>query len=71
MATIDISERFKARLAYQRFLGSGDHWWIDLEAKMIHLKSNDLTFRILGYDDEVIPQSSRTTYTGILPEKWP
>ena len=52
LATIDISERFKARLAYQRFLGSGDHWWIDLEAKMIHLKSNDLTFRILGYDDE-------------------
>lgn len=52
LATIDISERFKAKLAYQRFLGSGDHWWIDLEAKMVHLKSNDLIFRTLGYDDE-------------------
>ncbi|BAP31305.1 patatin family phospholipase [Chryseobacterium sp. StRB126] len=52
LATIDISERFKARLAYQRFLGSGDHWWIDLEAKMVHLKSNDLIFRTFGYDDE-------------------
>ena len=52
LATLDISERFKARLAYQRFLGSGDHWWIDLEAKMVHLKSNDLLFRILGYNDE-------------------
>ncbi|MGE8552471.1 MAG: patatin-like phospholipase family protein [Chryseobacterium jejuense] len=51
LATIDISERFKARLAYQRFLGSGDHWWIDLEAKMVHLKSNDLIFRSYGYDD--------------------
>lgn len=51
LATVDISERFKARLAYQRFLGSGDHWWIDLEAKMVHLKSNDLIFRSYGYDD--------------------
>lgn len=51
LATIDISERFKARLAYQGFLGSGDHWWVDLEAKMVHLKSNDLTFRIFSYED--------------------
>lgn len=50
LATIDISERFKARLAYQRFLGSGDHWWVDLEAKMVHLKSNDLTFRVFSYE---------------------
>lgn len=51
LATIDISERFKARVAYQGFLGSGDHWWVDLEAKMVHLKSNDLTFRIFSYED--------------------
>lgn len=52
LATVDVSERFKARLAYQRFLGSGDHWWMDLEAKIVHLKSNDLTFRILDSDED-------------------
>lgn len=46
LATVDISERFKARLAYQQFLGKGDRWWFDAEAKMIHLKSNDLNFRL-------------------------
>nr|WP_315027753.1 patatin-like phospholipase family protein [uncultured Chryseobacterium sp.] len=50
LATIDISERFKARLAYQQFLGKGDKLWFDIEAKMIHLKSNDLTFRFLDFD---------------------
>ncbi|AZA98347.1 patatin [Chryseobacterium joostei] len=52
LATIDVSERFKARLAYQRFLGSGDHWWLDLEAKIVHLKSNDLTFRVFSLDED-------------------
>ncbi|AZA76294.1 patatin [Chryseobacterium sp. G0186] len=52
LATIDISERFKARVAYQRFLGSGDHWWLDLEAKIVHLKSNDLTFRVFSLDED-------------------
>ncbi|REC44076.1 patatin-like phospholipase family protein [Chryseobacterium pennipullorum] len=46
LATVDISERFKARLAYQQFLDSGERLWLDLEAKMIHLKSNDLNFRL-------------------------
>ncbi|MBV8326535.1 patatin-like phospholipase family protein [Chryseobacterium sp.] len=50
LATIDISERFKARLAYQQFLGKTDRWWFDIEAKMIHLKSNDLYFRALSGD---------------------
>ncbi|MFP3833670.1 patatin-like phospholipase family protein [Chryseobacterium sp. SIMBA_028] len=52
LATVDVSERFKARLAYQRFLGSGDHWWLDLEAKIVHLKSNDLTFRVFSLDED-------------------
>lgn len=46
LATLDISERFKAKLAYQQFLDSGERLWLDLEAKMIHLKSNDLNFRL-------------------------
>lgn len=52
LATVDISERFKARVAYQQFLGTGDRWWFDIEAKMIHLKSNDLTFRFLDVNGE-------------------
>ncbi|WP_312286012.1 patatin-like phospholipase family protein [Chryseobacterium gleum] len=46
LATVDISERFKAKIAYQQFLDSGERLWLDLEAKMIHLKSNDLNFRL-------------------------
>lgn len=46
LATVDISERFKAKLAYQQFLDNGDRLWLDLEAKMINLKSNDLNFRL-------------------------
>ncbi|AKK74021.1 patatin [Chryseobacterium gallinarum] len=52
LATVDISERFKARLAYQQFLGTGDRWWFEAEAKMIHLKSNDLTFRLVDIYSE-------------------
>ncbi|PXW17711.1 NTE family protein [Chryseobacterium sp. CBTAP 102] len=46
LATVDVSERFKAKLAYQQFLDSGERLWLDLEAKMVHLKSNDLNFRL-------------------------
>lgn len=52
LATVDVSERFKARLAYQQFLGKKDRWWFDAEAKIVHLKSNDLTFRLLNVFDE-------------------
>lgn len=52
LATVDISERFKARLAYQQFLDSGERLWLDLEAKMIHLKSNDLNFRLYDVGSE-------------------
>ncbi len=52
LATVDISERFKARLAYQQFLDRGERLWLDLEAKIIHLKSNDLNFRLYGVGSE-------------------
>ncbi|TZF93621.1 patatin [Chryseobacterium panacisoli] len=52
LATVDISERFKAKLAYQQFLDSGERLWLDLEAKMINLKSNDLNFRLYDVNDD-------------------
>jgi NTE family protein len=52
LVTVDVSERFKARLAYQQFLDRGERLWMDLEAKMIHLKSNDLNFRLYGVGSE-------------------
>ncbi|PTT43537.1 patatin [Chryseobacterium sp. HMWF028] len=52
LATIDISERFKAKLAYQQFLDNGDRLWLDLEAKMINLKSNDLNFRLYSINED-------------------
>ncbi|TXI96917.1 MAG: patatin [Chryseobacterium cucumeris] len=52
LATVDISERFKAKLAYQQFLDSGERLWLDLEAKMVHLKSNDLNFRLYDISED-------------------
>ncbi|PRB00886.1 patatin [Chryseobacterium sp. MYb7] len=52
LATVDISERFKAKLAYQQFLDKGDRLWLDLEAKMINLKSNDLNFRLYSINED-------------------
>ncbi|WP_431609398.1 patatin-like phospholipase family protein [Chryseobacterium sp. 'Rf worker isolate 10'] len=52
LATVDISERFKAKLAYQQFLDNGDRLWLDLEAKMINLKSNDLNFRLYSINED-------------------
>ncbi|SIP96989.1 patatin-like phospholipase family protein [Chryseobacterium sp. RU33C] len=52
LATVDVSERFKAKLAYQQFLDSGERLWLDLEAKMVHLKSNDLNFRLYDISED-------------------
>ncbi|WP_426483124.1 patatin-like phospholipase family protein [Chryseobacterium sp. R2ACT005] len=52
LATVDISERFKAKLAYQQFLDSGERLWLDLEAKMVNLKSNDLNFRLYDVSED-------------------
>ncbi|HAY3507473.1 patatin-like phospholipase family protein [Elizabethkingia anophelis] len=48
LVTLDASERFKARIDYQKFLDNGHRWWLNLEGKMAYLRSNDLTFRWLG-----------------------
>ncbi|MEF9478636.1 patatin-like phospholipase family protein [Chryseobacterium sp. 1B4] len=67
LATVDISERFKAKIAYQQFLDSGERLWLDLEAKMIHLKSNDLNFRLydVGADGgESFPNHMYRNITG-------
>ncbi|KAB1228515.1 patatin-like phospholipase family protein [Chryseobacterium viscerum] len=52
LATVDISERFKAKVAYQQFLDSGERLWLDLEAKMVNLKSNDLNFRLYDVNED-------------------
>lgn len=52
LATVDISERFKAKVAYQQFLDSGERLWLDLEAKIVHLKSNDLNFRLYDVSED-------------------
>jgi NTE family protein len=52
LATVDISERFKAKVAYQQFLDSGERLWLDMEAKMVHLKSNDLNFRLYDINED-------------------
>ncbi|PIF47772.1 NTE family protein [Chryseobacterium sp. 52] len=46
LATLDISERFKGRLQFQKFLDNKYRWWISAEANMSHLKSNDLILRL-------------------------
>ncbi|NIF06062.1 patatin [Chryseobacterium sp. Tr-659] len=69
LATVDISERFKAKLAYQQFLDSGERFWLDLEAKMIHLKSNDLNFRlydVTGDGSDSFPNHMYRNITGKL-----
>ncbi|ALR31379.1 patatin [Chryseobacterium sp. IHB B 17019] len=45
LATIDISERFKARLQFQKFLDNSLRWWISAEGTTYHLKSNDFLLR--------------------------
>ncbi len=43
---------FKARIDYQKFLDNGHRWWLNLEGKMVYLRSNDLTFRLLDIDSD-------------------
>lgn len=52
LATVDISERFKAKIAYQQFLDRGERLWLDLEAKIVYLKSNDLNFRLYNANED-------------------
>ncbi|CAI8883230.1 patatin-like phospholipase family protein [Chryseobacterium sp. IT-36CA2] len=65
LATVDISERFKAKLAYQQFLDKGDRLWLDLEAKMINLKSNDLNFRLYSINENGSDRFPNNIYRNI------
>ncbi|MBK1898055.1 patatin-like phospholipase family protein [Chryseobacterium paridis] len=51
LATVDISERFKARLQFQKFLDTDYRWWISMEGNISFLKSNDLLLRFSGDND--------------------
>ncbi|WP_419869827.1 patatin-like phospholipase family protein [Chryseobacterium sp. CT-SW4] len=46
LATVDIAERLKARLQFQKFLDNGLRWWISTEGSISHLKNNDLLLRV-------------------------
>lgn len=45
LATLDISERFKGRLQFLKFLDNGFRWWLSAEGATSHLKSNDFILR--------------------------
>ncbi|ASW75856.1 patatin [Chryseobacterium piperi] len=51
LATVDISERFKARLQFQKFLDTDYRWWVSLEGNISFLKSNDLILRFSDNHD--------------------
>lgn len=51
LASVDISERFKARIQFQKFLGSNFRWWISTEGSTIHMKSNDFILRLVNEFD--------------------
>ncbi|KFF22866.1 patatin-like phospholipase family protein [Chryseobacterium sp. JM1] len=53
LATLDISERFKGRIQFQKFLDNSFRWWISAEGSASHLKSNDFILRLTNdYSDE-------------------
>lgn len=52
LATLDISERFKGRLQFQKFLDNSYRWWISVEGNISHLKSNDLILRLSNEFEE-------------------
>lgn len=50
LATLDISERFKARLQIQKFLDNAYRWSVSAEVNTANLKSNDLLIRTSNND---------------------
>jgi NTE family protein len=66
LATIDLSERFKARMQFQKFLDNDFKWWISAEGSTSHLKSNDLLFKSINeYDEDTKINSSDYIYRNI------
>lgn len=59
LATLDISERFKGRLQFQKFLDNSFRWWISAEGNTSHLKSNDFILRASNeFDSETANSNS-------------
>jgi len=54
LATLDISERFKARVQYQKFLDDDYKFWFSTEAKFTNQKSNDFILKFGNLLDENI-----------------
>lgn len=51
VATVDVSERFKARLNMQKFVDGKDRLWVSADAKYTTADSNDIFFKILNDND--------------------
>lgn len=47
-ATIELSERGKARLSYYTFLDTKNRWWGEAKASWINQKSHNLFFRLIS-----------------------
>lgn len=54
LATLDISERFKARVQYQKFLDDDYKFWFSTEAKFTNQRSNDFILKFGNLLDENI-----------------
>ncbi|SEH49139.1 NTE family protein [Chryseobacterium culicis] len=52
VATIDISERFKGRFQFQKFLDDEFRFWINTEAMISNTKSNDFILRVINELDD-------------------
>lgn len=62
LATLDISERFKGRVQFQKFLDNDFRWWISAEATTSHLKSNDFVLRFNNYYSNEIDNARISDY---------
>ncbi|WP_292009471.1 patatin-like phospholipase family protein [Chryseobacterium sp.] len=58
LATIDASERFKARLHLQKFLDNGLRWSVSTEGMITHMKNTDLLLRI----SQFLPDTENITF---------
>lgn len=51
LATVDATERFKARINYYKFLSGQNKWWLKLNAEYRNLKLNDVLLSLLSTSD--------------------
>ncbi|AZA55470.1 patatin [Chryseobacterium sp. G0201] len=62
LATLDISERLKGRLQFQKFLDKDYRWWISVEGNTYHLKNNDFILRATNDFDSEINNSNSSDF---------